>query len=326
MSATVSATLIRFVLHATSRKGAERREFALEAGLEDWAAGGESTRLPPAHLARLWQVSVARLEDQRLGLRVAARWWLGACGIADYLFDTSASLGEAFSQAVTYTPLLNSGAADDVGFADSEERGTFRCQIQGPNLAGSTAPTEFVLASLLRRARHATGHLVTPVHVGFASAAPPASSELAEEFGTSRIDFGTGCTTMTFRRADLDRPLVRSDPVLAGILREQADAELVALQTAARWVDEFREVLAGLLDDQAVLLGAAARRLAVSPRTLQRLLEREGTSWRAEVDAARRTQAVKLLADGVSKAGAAARLGYSDARALRRAIRRWTEQ
>ena len=85
-------------------------------------------------------------------------------------------------------------------------------------------------------------------------------------------------------------------------------------------------MLADLLDDQAVLLGAAARRLAVSPRTLQRLLEREGTSWRAEVDAARHAQAVKLLAGGVSQAGAAARLGYSDARALRRAIRRWTQQ
>ena len=179
---------------------------------------------------------------------------------------------------------------------------------------------------MLRRARQATGQVVTPVHIGFAAAAPRTCSELAEEFGTSRIDFGADLTTMTFCRADLGKPLVRSDPVLAGILREQADAELVALQTAPRWLDEFREVLADLLDDQAVLLGAAARTLAVSPRTLQRLLEREGTSWRAEVDAARHAQAVKLLAGGVSKAAAAARLGYSDARALRRAIRRWTKQ
>jgi AraC-like DNA-binding protein len=318
--------LVRHVLHAASREGAQRREFARQAGFADWAADANNTRFPAAHLARLWQVSVARLEDQRLGLRVAGQWRLGACGITDYVFDTSASLGDAFSQAVRYTPLLNSGAAGDIGFADGDGHGTFRCQIQQPDPAGSTAPTEFVLASLLRRARHATGHPVAPVHVGFAAAAPPVCSELVEELGTSRIDFGTDCTTMTFRRADLDRPLVRSDPVLAGILRGQADAELVALQTAPRWVDEFREVLAGLVDDQTVLLAAAARRLAVSPRTLQRLLEREGTSWRAEVDAARQAQAVKLLAGGVSQAGAAARLGYSDARALRRAIRRWTQQ
>jgi len=85
-------------------------------------------------------------------------------------------------------------------------------------------------------------------------------------------------------------------------------------------------VLAGLLDDQDILLSAAARRLAVSPRTLQRLLEREGTNWRAEVDAARREQAARLLAEGVSKTGTAARLGYSDARALRRAVRRWAQR
>jgi hypothetical protein len=42
------------------------------------------------------------------------------------------------------------------------------------------------------------------------------------------------------------------------------------------------------------------------------------------VDAARRERALRLLATGVSKPGVAARLGYSDARALRRAARRWS--
>jgi AraC-like DNA-binding protein len=162
--------------------------------------------------------------------------------------------------------------------------------------------------------------------VGFSADAPSAYSALAEEFGTRRIDFGMGYATMTFRRADLDRPLVRADPMLARILRHQADAELAALDSAPQWIDQFREVLADLLDDQAALLGEAARRLAVSPRTLQRLLEREGTSRRAELDAARCQQAARLLADGATKASAAARLGYSDPRALRRAIRRWTER
>jgi AraC-like DNA-binding protein len=326
MSATVSASLVRYVLAATSRKGAERRAFALEAGLAQWAADGDSTRLPIAHMVRLWQVSAARLKDPQLGLRVADQWRLGACDITDYLFDTSATLGEAFSQAFRYTPLLNSAGANDVGFEGGDGQGTVRYQIRSPDPVVSTVATEFALVTLLRRARHATGHPVAPVHVGFAAAAPRGYSALAGEFGTRRIDFGMGCATMTFRRADLDLPLVRADPALAAILRGQADAELAALDAAPQWIGQFREVLAGLLDDQAALLGVAARTLAVSPRTLQRLLEREGTSWRAELDAARRQQAARLLADGVSRTGTAARLGYSDARALRRAIRRWTER
>lgn len=326
MSATVSAALIRYVLAATSRKGAERRELAVEAGLTGWPAGEHVTRFPISQLARLWQVSAAKWDDPQLGLRVARQWRLGACGITDYLFDTSADLGEAFSRTLGYKPILNSAGASDVGFADGDGDGTVRYQIRNPDPVVSTGATEFALALLLRRARYATGHPVTPVHVGFAAAAPSQYSWLAEEFGTRRLDFGADSATMTFRRADLDRSLVRADPVLAGILRSQADAELTGLQAVPPWIEGFRAVLAGLLDDQDILLSAAARRLAVSPRTLQRLLEREGTNWRAEVDAARREQAARLLAEGVSKTGTAARLGYSDARALRRAIRRWAQR
>ncbi len=325
-TAPVSASLISFVLGAISRPGAERHALALEAGLAGQAAREDGPCFTVAQLTRLWQVSEAKLDDPRIGLRVAGQWRLGVCGITDYLFDTSASLGAAYSQAFGYTPLLNSAGRNNVGFDEGDGHGRVRYQIQTPDPVVNAVGSEFALSALLRRARHATGHPVAPVHVGFATAAPATHSELVDEFGTRRIDFGMDCATMTFRRADLDRPLVRADPVLAGILRSQADADLSSLRAAPQWIDAFREVLADLLDDQTALLGGAARRLAVSPRTLQRLLEREGTTWRAELDAARRQQAARLLGDGVSRATAAARLGYSDPRALRRAIRRWAER
>jgi AraC-like DNA-binding protein len=82
-------------------------------------------------------------------------------------------------------------------------------------------------------------------------------------------------------------------------------------------------VLAECLHDHDILLGAAALRLHVSPRTLQRLLEQEGTSWRVEVDRARSEQAARLRQVGASQSQAARRLGYADERSLRRAARRW---
>ena len=84
-------------------------------------------------------------------------------------------------------------------------------------------------------------------------------------------------------------------------------------------------MLAECLDDQAPRLSAVARRMTVSPRTLQRLLRSEGTTWRAEVDAFRRVQATRLQRKGLSNSQVARRLGYSDARALRRAAVRWEQ-
>lgn len=320
MSGTVDGALVRLVLSGAQRHGADPRLLARGAGLPGWALADDELRFPQARLVRLWQLTAALLDEPRIGLRVAAGWRLGDCRLADYLFDTAATLGEAFAVAFTYAPLLNSAARNDGALTDS---GAVRYQVRIPDPGANTIVTEFVLGSLLQRARHATGRPVTPARVQFAGAAPPSHAELAEAFGVARIDFGTEVSAMTFSRADLDLPLRRADPILAGMLRRAADARLAVPERIPRWIDRFREVLAECLDDQDILLGAAALRLHVSPRTLQRLLEREGTTWRSEVDAARREHAARLRQTGVTSSQAALRLGYSDARSLRRAARRW---
>jgi AraC-like DNA-binding protein len=91
----------------------------------------------------------------------------------------------------------------------------------------------------------------------------------------------------------------------------------------AAWTAAVREILFAQLDRPALSLPVAARRLAVSARTLQRRLADEGTTWRAEIDAARRERAASLLRQGTTSEVTAARLGYSESRALRRALRRW---
>jgi AraC-like DNA-binding protein len=95
---------------------------------------------------------------------------------------------------------------------------------------------------------------------------------------------------------------------------------------SAPWLSAFRETVSERLSDRTASLPAVARQLAVSQRTLQRQLKQHGTSWRAEIDAVRHEQATRLSRTGASNKVIAARLGYSDTRALRRAIQRWNRQ
>ncbi|TMR05514.1 helix-turn-helix transcriptional regulator [Actinomadura soli] len=61
-----------------------------------------------------------------------------------------------------------------------------------------------------------------------------------------------------------------------------------------------------------------------SSRSLQRRLHQEGTSWREQVEKVRQAEATRLLRDTRLNIDAiAARVGYSDVRALRRAFHRW---
>jgi AraC-like DNA-binding protein len=125
-------------------------------------------------------------------------------------------------------------------------------------------------------------------------------------------------------RAGVDQSAVRRD------LREvflQLAASVTdpppASQGPTQWLADLRRVLPARLADRTASLSEVSSALAISPRTLQRRLAAAGTSWRAEVDSARRELAGELARAGEARKAVARRLGYSDTRGLRRALRRW---
>jgi len=62
----------------------------------------------------------------------------------------------------------------------------------------------------------------------------------------------------------------------------------------------------------------------VTPRSLQRRLRDDGTSYRELVDTVRHLRAIDLMQRGLPISDVAESLGFSEARAFRRAFRRWT--
>jgi AraC-like DNA-binding protein len=101
--------------------------------------------------------------------------------------------------------------------------------------------------------------------------------------------------------------------------------ELTGAADAGASTEAVREILSANLAAHEISLQSVARELAMSRRTLQRRLAEQQTNWRTELDAARRNESTRLKRQGASNKVIAARLGYSDTRALRRAVRRWNE-
>jgi len=91
----------------------------------------------------------------------------------------------------------------------------------------------------------------------------------------------------------------------------------------AAWHEQFRQRLGEVIETGRPSLDAIARSLAVSPRTVQRRLAAMGTTWRAELDRARRGRAQQARQVGTTSTRLARQLGYADPRSVRRAQRRW---
>lgn len=316
--------MVRFVLAALQEVGADSGALARHAGLPVWALGDNGARVSTVQLARLWQLGLAELAVPHLGSHLGSRWRPWRLHLYDYLFDTATTLGDALAVGHRYIGVINSAGPSATGLIEEDGQVTiFHQPLQTLDPDVHAAMSQFALSVSLHRARQTLGRQITPLHVGLATAAPASHGELAETFGARSIDFGEDRTIMTFARSDLGLPMPCADPQLAAVLRQHAEAVITTPVITPRWIDRFRHVLAAHFADQALSLPAVAQGLGMSPRTLQRLLERDGTSWREEADTMRREQAARLLRDGTPRTAIAARLGYSDTRALRRAIHRW---
>jgi len=126
-------------------------------------------------------------------------------------------------------------------------------------------------------------------------------------------------------RAMWNLSLRRSDPILRGVLERHASEMLSRLPAIGGTGLEVRRALATRIAGGDTRIGAVARSLAMSTRSLQRQLEAEGSSYQALVDESKRDAAERYLSDSVLPIGEVAYLlGYSEPAAFHRAFKRWT--
>jgi len=135
---------------------------------------------------------------------------------------------------------------------------------------------------------------------------------------------GTGTLVAAFNANLLDLPVRRDEAALATFL-DGAPGKITTLYRRDReMVTRVRDLLRAALPDTPNL-DAVAERLYLSPRSVHRRLEEEGSNFRTIKDALRRDMALARLAksnDAIARI--AADLGYADTSAFYRACVEWT--
>ncbi|MGQ4729288.1 AraC family transcriptional regulator ligand-binding domain-containing protein [Streptomyces sp. Ju416(a)] len=317
---TVPPYVTRLLLRAGQAAGLDRHRLAGVDGLA--SLQDDAVRLPAASLVRIWEEWSAELRDLGGGPLPWQLWRPGALGVWDYLFTSADTLTEAFEHADHHA-----AAVTDPTESFAAVRGadgltvSFHCRFADHPVFPIIG--EFAAGMILTAAASGAGRPVTPTRVVLPGPGPRRYGHLARAYGTRSIEFGAGLPSVTFSTADADRPLPRADPALAAILRKHARTTLANSRAVLCWFDRFRGELELHLTRGVPELARIAHTLNVSPRTLQRRLQEEGTSWRAELELARQHRVEQLLKTPLSVESIAARVGYADSRSLSRAVHRW---
>jgi AraC-like DNA-binding protein len=320
MSATSDpAWMVRVFMEATDRLGYDVDPLFAQAGLHraDFERDPDA-RILCAVYVPIFQRALQQRPMKNPGVKLAAVTPIGSFPLFDYLMVTSDSVGAAIGQLPRYLALIDNPHV--VHIDDDED--PIRVIAESRDGRNSTFGFEFGVTLLVRHIQEEAGDRFCASYVSFQHT-PEDTAEVEEILGCP-VRGGAAWNGFALARSTLKLPLQRRDPVLAKLLRQQADDAIARLPQTDGVLYDVRRVLASSVAGGDTRIQSVARSLATSVRSLQRRLAAAGSTYQQLVDIARKDAAERYLATSAFSVGEIAYLlGYSEAAAFNRAFRRW---
>ncbi len=323
--ATVAVGFVTGLLSGLARRGLDASAPLRAAGIDPAVLADPAARVPLASYAALYGEVIRAHGDEAFGLFAAPL----RPGTFEFLCRGTvgaARLGEALDRAGRFLALV----LPELRVSVERNGPTARLVIAEvkPLARRPADPCRVFAFEWLLRLLHAlacwlAGRALPLDAVRFPYSRPAHAADYGLIY-TEHSTFGGRALEATLDASLLDLPVRRDESDLAAFL-EGAPGKITMLYRRDRELaGNLRAILAEALP-RAVGLEEAARGLHLSPRTLHRRLQDEGTSFRAIKDALRRDLATARLAKpGESVARVAAELGYSEPSAFFRAFQGWT--
>lgn len=323
VSGTVLAVFPRIILAYLAARGLDPKVLAEEAGLGAMGPDDEDERVPRLAVDALWNLAAEKTGDPGIGVAFADAIPPGNAGVVEYVAQCAATVREAAAHVARYWRLANDGVEFQLSH-DAERAQIAVVAKSPPPLAKPWLDLHacmFVLVGI-----RATGRPLVPIEVRMpwprTSAVDPVEAKLG-----CPVVHDAEYFAVVFPASVLDVPLQSANATLEGLLRDHAEQKLAAFDAASSddVVPHVRRAIRERLASGDANLERIAKALGTSARTLQRTMQRQGTSLRILVDEERKAIATRELASGSrSVTDLAFVLGFSETSAFDRAFRRWT--
>jgi AraC-like DNA-binding protein len=317
-------TWIQAIVHALDGQGINGTELALRAGVSPRVFRNVEERVPQPVVTRLWALAVEATGDPCFGLLVPRFVTPAAFHALGYAILASPNVHAVFQRWTRFQRLVTDAIDQRLELAGDRYRLTIERN------SAFTPPHEAVdafMATGVRALRGLSGAArINPLAI-YMQRPEPTPSEPFHKVFRCPIRFGAPKDVVEYSRKDVEAPLPYANAELA----RQSDA-IVAdyLARSGRdgtLADRVRALLVEHLPDGGPSEETIARRLCVSPRSLQLQLAQEGTTYKTLLNRARQSLASSYLQQGrYSIKEIAFLLGFSDAATFTRAFRRWTGQ
>lgn len=292
------------------------------AGVDPADAGCDDRFIPLRSAIAAVETAATLLGVPDFGRQLGRRQSIDILGPVSVAARTAATVAEAFDVLITHMDSHSPGiSARITAHADPELR-RFEYGFQLHPSPPQAQALELALGLTLQVLRLFLGTAYRPVAVHLPHPALTGDSDYLEFFGCPP-HFTEPIAGFTLRASDLQRPL-NHDPLAHRVaLAYLTDTHGRRTPDIA---DTVGSIIRQLLPTGELSAEQVARQFGIHPKTLQRRLVSEGTSYAELVDGTRRDLAHRLLTGtDLPVAQVSRQLGYAEHSVFTRACKRWFE-
>ena len=318
----ISVAATTGLLEAISAAGANPDQILDMFGLERSAFTNSEGFIASSMFARILEEAARKTADECFGLHFGEHYNPKNIGPLAYVVLNSPTLAAAIENAERYLHIHNEAA--NLSFSLEGERACLRFLLADLGIEAPRQHNEYSMAVALNTLRIMAGSHWAPREVQFAHEAPAHTSEHLRVFGAPVL-FGCASNALVMERDFVERQVPAADPRLYRILKQQVERILNEMPREDSLIASVRKAIAELMRDGDPKIAQAAKKMAMSPRTLQRRLKEYGLDFKKLTDDTRRRFAINYLRDRKhTLTEIAFLLGYSEVSAFNRAFKRWT--
>jgi AraC-like DNA-binding protein len=313
----------RFIAQGLDAGGIDSHQLFLDAGIDLAESENPNIRFPVHKMSRVWQLAIQRTGDPCFALTLASRANPSMYSALGMSMVSSRTLGEALHRGCRFSQIASEGATvvlqerDDGNVALALQMSAVQVELVAVEaMEAFMATTTQILRSISRNG-------LQPLEVHFRHNREPDRAAY-EDFFQAPLIFDAREYKIIIPRAALAYKCDQANPELA----ENLDlwmSEYLARFEANSLSAKVRRLLAEKLPDGEYKQEDVASALAMSTRSLQRSLQKEGTSFKALLEATRQDMAMKYIEEKqLSLIEICCLLGFSDQSNFTKAFKRWT--
>ncbi len=320
MSLTYSAPAVALTLKIIESSGVNPDPLMRKLCIDPQKIDDPNARFPYKRIDTLWAEAAALIDDPCFGLKAAIYWHPSNLSALGYAWLSSSSLRTALQRLSKYMRMLTEGAIIELEEASDGLSVVLRYKSISRQ---QPTRTDSAMAMLVTMCRANYGADFSPASLSLTHPSPDCSDKFYELFHCP-VNFGAPDNRFTLTPESAAKHLPGSNPLLS-TLHDQYMINYLAQLDHTNIQERVKSAIIQHLPDGNISDSIVAEALYMNPRTLQRRLQKENTTFKTLVNSVRQELADRYILD--SSKGLAEisyLLGFSEMSSFSRAFKRWT--